>query len=228
MNKLNSEIPDHMKKPLRAMLLSSMDCDTLDVFEIQLFEWYVKEAETTLKKMLETENSYIEEQISIGIEDINDSGIVAVEYYSKRIRYSHIIYLTSLLESCLERACTTLTVAVGKENIPFSIKELKDDQWSKKRKYLERYGKFELPNQCWSELQTLIKVRNFLVHENGDTNNLSEELKHLLNECQGLDVSRNEFKIEESYIQSSFQSVKLFVNSVEKQVNLVIQRIRQL
>ncbi len=214
-----------MKITLRALMLAQMDTDTFDVFEVELFDWYVKETETIMNKMLSSEQSYIQEQIAAGIPDINDSGMVAVEYYTKRIRYSHIIYLTSLLESCLERACSNLTVAIGKEKIPFSINDLKGDQWSKRRNFLERYGCFALPNELWSELKTLISVRNYLVHEKGNTENLKDGLRKQLEMCPGLDIDSYEFKIEENYIQHAFQAVKTFVKAVDKEVVKVVQRV---
>ena len=134
-----NELPEHLKERVRALLLDQLGKDTLDVFEIELCDWYFSKTEAVLTEMLSIERAYIQEQAATQAEDINDSGIVAVEYYTKRIRYSHVIYLTSLLETCLERACSKLTSAVGTKNIPFAFNELTGDQWSKKRKFLERY-----------------------------------------------------------------------------------------
>ncbi len=226
MTKTELELPEHMKKTLRALMLAQMDINTFDVFEVDLFDWYVKETEAVLNNMLSTEQSYIQEQIESGVPDINDSGMVAVEYYTKRIRYSHIIYLTSLLESCLGRACSNLTATIGKEKIPFKLKDLRGDQWSKKRNFLERYGSFALPNELWSKVKTLITVRNFLVHENGNTEGLKDEQRKQLAKCPGIDVDSYEFKIEESYIQHAFLAVKSFVNAVDEQVEKVVQRVR--
>jgi len=138
MNKLPLEPPEHLKKSLRTLMLAQLGSDTLDIFELELFDWYVKETESVLRQMLAGEHAYIQEQIAAGTPDVNDSGMVAVDYYGKRLRYSHIIYLTSLLETCLERACTTLTTAIGKDAVPFSLEDLGGDQWSKRRKFLER------------------------------------------------------------------------------------------
>jgi len=218
------ELPDHLKKSLRALMLAQMGNDTLDIYEIELFDWYVKETEAVLNRMLSSENAYIQEQIAAGTPDINDSGVVAVEYYTKRMRYSHVIYLTSLLETCLERACSNLTIAVGKGTMPFALAELTGDQWSKKRKFLERYGHFELPKDLWSELQVLISVRNTLVHENGNTANLPGDQRTTLQKRPGLDIEGREFKIEEAYIRHAFQAMKSFVQAVEERVGEVIRR----
>jgi hypothetical protein len=219
-----NQLPEHLKERVRALLLAQMGNDTLDVFEIELFEWYVRNTEAVLTEMLSGEHEYIQEQVAAQVEDINDSGILAVEYYTKRLRYSHVIYLTSLLETCLERACSKLTSAVGSENIPFSVNELTGDQWSKRRKFLERYGHFELPKDIWSEVKVLISVRNDLVHQNGSTSNLTEEQRNALKKQPGIDVTGYEFKIDEAYVAHAFRAVKLFVGAVEEQVGQAIRR----
>lgn len=222
MTKTELELPKHLKKTLRALMLSQMNTDTFDVFEVELFAWYVKETESLMHKMLSSEQAYIQERVAEGAPEINDSGMVAVEYFTKRIRFSHVIYLTSLLESCLERACSNLSIAIGKEQIPFGLKELKGDQWSKRREFLERYGRFVLPNDLWPK--TLITVRNYLVHENGSTENMKENDRKQLESCPGLDINSYEIKIEEDYIQDAFQAVKLFVKAADEEVGKVVQR----
>jgi hypothetical protein len=197
---------------------------TLDIYEIELFEWYVKETESVLDGILATERAYIEEQTSSGIEDVNDSGMVAVEYYIKRIRYSHVIYLTSLVETCLERACSALTSHMRAEELPFGLNELAGDQWSKKRKYLERYGRFEFPRASWSAIQVLILVRNYLVHENGSTANLKPDQKKSLQKYLGLRIDGHEFAIERTYIDRAFQAVRSFVETLEAEMTRAVRR----
>src|SRR5665647_2544818 len=102
-------VPEAVKKSLRTMLLRQIQgTPALDTYELELFDWYIKETETLLDEMLSSERAFIQEQVQAGAEDLNDSGIVAVDYYLKRVRYSHIIYMASLLESFLDRSCTCL------------------------------------------------------------------------------------------------------------------------
>ncbi|CDH45917.1 hypothetical protein [Candidatus Contendibacter odensensis] len=130
----------------RKMMLDNLkSTSTIDGYELQLFDWYIRETEQLIAGMLSAEKTYIQEQIDAGAEDINDSGIVAAEYHLKRVRYSHVIYMTSLLEIFLERSCEKLTNIIGKQNMPFNVGDLQGDPWSVKRKFLERYGKFEIP-----------------------------------------------------------------------------------
>lgn len=226
MAKLPLEPPEHLKKALRAGLLAQLGSDTLDVFELELFDWYVRETEAVLGQMSAGEHAYIQEQIAAGRSDLNDSGIVAVEYYAKRLRYSHIIYLTSLLETCLERACTKLTTAIGKDAVPFAPDELNGDQWSTKRKFLERYGRFELPRERGAEVRVLIEVRNYLVHDNGSTANLKGKHRTEFKKRPGLDVDGYEIKIDEAFVRHGYEAVKAYVQAVEEKLREVIQRAR--
>ncbi len=220
------EPPEHLKKSLRALMLAQLDSDTLDIFELDLFDWYVKETEAVLGQMLAGERAYIQEQIDAGIPDINDSGMVAVDYYAKHLRYSHIIYLTTLLETCLERACTTLTSAIGKDAVPFAPDELSGDQWTAKRKFLERYGRFEIPRDRGAEVRVLIQVRNYLVHENGSTANLKDDHRAAFKKRPGLDVDGNELKIDVAYVKHGYEAVKAYVQAIEERLREVIRRAR--
>lgn len=224
-NRDDFEIPDAVKQSLRAMLLKQIKgTSVLDVYELELFEWYVKETETLLTGILSTENAFIQEQVQSGTEDINDSGMVAVDYYLKRVRYSHVIYMASLLETFLERSCEAVTMAIGEQNLPFTTAELKGDQWSVKRKFLERYGKFSIPNQNWSDIQALITLRNNLVHDNGDTSELKASDKRMLAKRQGIMLDGNEVVIDAAYIHEAFRAIKSLVRFMEEKIGFVVER----
>lgn len=228
MNKPEIELPAHLKKSLRALMLDQMGEDTLDLYEFELFDWYVKETESVLSKMLSSELAYIQEQIEAGIPDVNDSGMLAVEYYTKRIRYSHIIYLASLFESCLERACSKLITAVGNDIMPFGPTELKGDQWAKRRKFLERYGNIIIPKDLWSEPKLLISIRNYLVHENGSTASVSDdERREIINKCPGVDIKSTDFVLEEAYIRHASEALRKLVQAVEIGIGQVIQKAQR-
>lgn len=227
MTKPEIELPEHLKKTLRTLMLDQMGKDTLDLYEFELFDWYVKETEVVLSKMLSSERAYIEEQIATGNPEINDSGMLAVEYNTKRIRYSHIIYLASLFESCLERACSKLITAVGHEVMPFGPTELKGDQWAKRRKFLERYGDITIPKELWSEPNMLNKIRNYLVHENGSTTSISDEERKEINKRPGVDIKSTEFVLEETYIRHASEALRKLVQAVETGVGEVIQKAQQ-
>lgn len=224
-SKNDKPIPDAVRKSLRQILLNQFqNTATLDNYELELFDWYVKESETLLEDMLSSEITFIKDQVQVGAEDINDSGIVAVNYYLKRVRYSHITYMASLLETFLDRSCTALNAVIGDQNTPFAVNELKGDKWSVRRKYLERYGKFSVPDSLWLDINALITLRNNLVHENGSTCNMKVDDRKILAKRSGIILDGNEVVIESDYIASAFVAIKLLVQFIEEQIGDVVDR----
>jgi len=221
----DNSIPDALKRPFRMSLLHQIQgTSTLDIHELEFFDWYVKETETLLVNMLSSERAFIQEQVQVGAEDINDSGMVAVNYYLKRVRYSHVIYMASLLETLLERSCVTLTTVIGDQNLPFAVTELKGDNWTVKRKFLERYGKFSVPDNLRSEIQALITLRNNLVHDNGSTCDMKDDERKILAKCSGINLDGYEVAIEDDYIRSALESIKSMVRFIEGQIGAVVDR----
>lgn len=199
----------------------------VDSFELELFEWYAKETDDLLEKSLHEEIEYLNKQYGSGYdyERINDSGIMAVEYYAKRIRGSHAIYLTSLLETFLKRSCSRLECAIGTQNLPLSLSKIKGNQWERKRKFLEECGGFSVPDAIWSEVHALILIRNNLVHDNGETCALKEEFKILIASKIGVSIERSEIAIEKEYINHAFDVMKSLFRYIDEQIKGVIKNL---
>lgn len=71
-DRIDLQVPDAIKQLLRTMALKQMKgTPTLDTYEIELFEWYVKETESVLTGMLSSERDYIKAQIQSGSHEIN-------------------------------------------------------------------------------------------------------------------------------------------------------------
>lgn len=224
------DVPENIKRMLRQSFLEEEDLQpllSLDVFELELFEWYVKETDQIIDKMLVAEQACIQEQLDAGREHVNDSGIVAANYYLRRIRYSHVIYLTSLVETFLSRECTRLSVAIGERNLPFKLEELSGNQWKKKRKFLERYGNFTLSDDVWRSLDDLIILRNSIVHDNGMVSDLSKKHRDRLKKYVGIKLTNVEVVVEPSYVKGAFASVRKLCEAVDRDVSDAIRRARQ-
>lgn len=187
----------------------------LDVDEISLFEWFEREHEALIGRMLQSEKDGIQKQVDAGVEDINDSGMVAVEYFVKRSRYSHVIFLASLLETYLDDACQTLTNSLGEHNVTFRLEELAGDKWSKRKKFLERYGKFQIPEAIWSPVSAITSIRNILVHDNGNCAQVSEKAKQGYRGIPGINVDHYEMAIEPSFISGALSSLRKLVDFVD-------------
>lgn len=192
--------------------------------ELSLFEWYLRENAKVTDKMLAEEREFIQQQIDAETDDVNDSGMLAVEYYIKRVRYADIIYMASLLESYLSKACEKLIAASGAHNIIFQPDELAGDKWTKRKKFLERYGRFDIPTEHWSSLQTLIRVRNILVHENGSSDAISQDDRNRIKWSPGISASHDELVIEVEYIGHCFSAFRSLVGFVDENLDHVIDR----
>ncbi len=218
-------VPEGIKRMLQQSFLEDLQrTSSLDVFEIELFEWYVREAEEVINKMLAAEREYIQKQINAEREDINDSGIAATKYYLKRVRYSHVIYLTSLVETFLDWECTRLAVAIGDQNIPFKVNELSGNQWERKRRFLERYGKFTLSEGIWRDIHDLITLRNNIVHNNGAVSELNNGHRSRLQKYAGIKLASTEVVLESSYVTEAFASVRKLCEAIDRSVGDAIQR----
>lgn len=231
MNSDDQPVPEQIKTSLRerartALINRQFDVTSsmLDMEELELFSWYVNKTENTLDEMRSNALAYIRQQHDAGADPVNDSGMVAVEYFLKRVRYSHVIYLTSILETFLERWCERLTALLGPENLFFTTKDLKGDQWSVRRKFLEKYGKFVISKDVWSGIHTLICLRNNLVHDNGVTADLNSEDKNRFAKQPGIVLSGRSVVVEPEYIRSAVQLTKQLVQLVDAELAALISR----
>jgi hypothetical protein len=225
-----SKLTPELKALLRREWLGQLrDRGVLDTFELELelFGWYLRETDELIVQMEVEEVACIREQLDAGDPEPNDSGIVAASYYARRVRYSHVIYLASLLESVMKRECRRLFVALGKPNVPFLWSDLKGDPWSAKRQFLEKYGHFEIEPMLWRPLQHLLNVRNVLVHDNGTVDSLSLDRRAAITKASGIDIISDELEIKAEYIQSAFEAVQKIARFLNENVRVVIDRAIQ-
>lgn len=219
------KISSNMRQALRKGLLEQILRDSPpDRMEAELFDWYTVEVDRIIESMYSSEQQFMEQQVKAEVEDLNDSGMVAVNYFAKRIRYSHIVFLNSMFESYLEQACIRLKHAVGVENIPFDLGELSGDKWSVRRKFLERYGHFEIDKAKWGFATLVADIRNLLVHDNGNTLELKPAVKGRFEKVVGLRICDNEMEIESSFIKYASNGLQCLIGSIHDEISQVIAR----
>src|SRR5215469_461731 len=157
-------MPEYLREHFRDNFLATLQANrSLEFHELDLFHWFAAETDKTWKRMEEQELHYINQQQVAGLSEINDSGILATNYYRKRMRSSHVIFLSSLLEGAMKRECDRITSALYNQ-LPFRLNELKGDPWIARKIFLERYGAFDIPSDVWTPIKDLLTVRNALVH----------------------------------------------------------------
>jgi hypothetical protein len=224
---VKSHIPEWLKSINRGRgwMRNSLNATSyMYSLEIELFDFYVNDTEKHLEAMHSQELAYIQEQIDAGAEDINDSGIIPVKYFFRRVRYSHVIYMVSLLESFLKSSCKTLEAILIEDEIQFSLEEKpRNGRYptiNQRREHLERLGKFKIPTDIWSvEIRNLIKLRNSLVHNNGSLSKSNSK------NLPGVKEESGEYVIEAEYISSASVAIKSLIQFVEKQLLLAIDSV---
>ena len=217
-------VPDYLKLGMHRRFLARLkDSRSLDTYELDLFRWFRTETEETWDRMDSEEQRYIEEQVISESEEINDSGVLAVDYYRKRMRSSHVIFLASLLEGSMKRECDRITLALG-EQILFKPSELKGDPWSIRKTFIEKYGSFVITNNLWAPIQALLSVRNALVHHSGETSLLTEQQIRELGKIDGVTVDAGYVGIDVSFIDAMSKSVQDLMEFIHSNTNDVIDR----
>jgi len=227
MDNENFEIPEYLKALFDTELHKELASEPFfPIHELSLFRWHVEETEALHKRMHAGELAYINKQLSANQEDINDSGVIPVEYFHMRIRYSDVVYLVSLLETALEAACVRLRLVLPPDSILFDLKELKGQKWEVPRKYLERYGQFKHPKKLWQPINKLVLLRNAIVHDNGSTYSLSVGDKKALAKCIGLTLSDYRINVKVEYVQSAVGELETLIRYYEENVTQAIERIK--
>lgn len=217
-----AEIPENLKSAMRMRFLSGLkSIDAVDLYELELFRWFRDETERTWASMEAKEQRYIKEQSGQGAEDINDSGLIAADYYCKRMRYSHVIFLTTILEGAMKQECARLSKALGPLAL-FELRDLKGGPWTVKKLFLERYGHFEVSDVLWTPIKQLLNVRNAIVHHSGDLLPLTEEQSSSLQKIKGISLNSNEVQIDNEYVDLAIAAVQEALEFIHNEVDKVI------
>jgi hypothetical protein len=220
---LAGNIPESLKVLFRKSLLEqTKEDDGLGVFEVSLFEFYLKENEAAIERMLNAEAAYVREQMSQGVELVNDSGIVAAEYFTKRLRYADVIYLCSLAETFLVGACKKLVLLLNRPEVTF-VPRRSGGKWMQCKAFLQTHA-VQLPATSWQTLERLWTARNCIVHDNGDAEGLNEAQKTALSLAPGIRLLRHELIIEPPFVLTAFAAFREIVTSVNSQLGQKIDK----
>ncbi len=184
--------------------------------ELPLFEWYVEENEKLMAEMSTEALSSIQAQIDAGMDEINDSALVPIQYFIKRIRYSHVIYAASLGETYLKDAINRLTATLGEKRIKFKLTQLNGPDWARERLYLEGYGEFQISDNLWASFSNINKIRNALAHENGQ--------KREYEKLPGISFDGTTIVVEPDFIKYAIEALRSFMDFVDSKLCVVIDR----
>jgi hypothetical protein len=135
-------------------------------------------------------------------------------------RKSTLVSVYSCLENALRILCRHLCARHG---YPVKLDDLRGEGIVRAKDYLEKLAKvdFSALNDEWSHLMTLNRIRNCIVHCEGDikSSTSAAQLQNIVNKTRGLFL-RNEryIRVEREYVDSGITKAEKFLDKLYQQV----------
>ncbi len=135
-------------------------------------------------------------------------------------RKSTLMSLYTFLESQLHRVCV---LAKERHELTLDVAELKGEGVVRSKDYLKKHGLLDTTpiNGEWSSIQEFNKVRNCLVHCNGNIRFYRNEnqIKKIVEQSQHLELLHGEVLfISKDYVDFTISNMELFIEEVHRQV----------
>lgn len=155
------------------------------------------------------------------IEDyFSDDYYIIEEIHVGLYRKSTLVSVYSFLENSMNSLCRLLGT---RHTYPVSLNDLRGEGIIRAKDYLEKLAKvdFNALNDEWSHLMTLNKIRNCIVHSEGDikASKSSTQLENVINATSGLSLRHEKnIKIEREYVDFCIKKVEVFLEKLYQQV----------
>ena len=136
--------------------------------------------------------------------------------YLKTFRYSIIVTIYSLLEISLNDLCHYLC---NSKKLSLSLEELRGDGIERAKLYLTKACSIDFPesNNEWNEILKLNKIRNCIVHAQGDIlhDKSPQKLKNIVANTTGIYLESDRFiRIESGYINTALSNTEKLLEAV--------------
>lgn len=134
-----------------------------------------------------------------------------IEYiYLRMHRYSAVLAVYAFLESSMNILCTDFE---KKMNIPISVSDMRGEGINRFKLYLERLASvdFDKINPQWSNLKTLNKLRNCIMHADGNADKMqgSSKLIGLIDARSDLFfIEKNLVMLSSEFVYKSIEDIK--------------------
>ena len=189
----------------RAAIESLLQKPVLDYYDLELFKWFVGISNASIEEMNSEAAAETRRQVEAGDDCVGDAFIPA-DYFLRSLRYAQVVQLVSLVEHFLRLACERLTL-IDKNRIIFKVEDLAGNKIQKQRKFLERFGGFQIDDERWKIVDDLIRVRNVIVHDFGRPNNWA-----VINNIR---LENGELIIEDAFIANAISSLDRLFTDIE-------------
>ena len=136
--------------------------------------------------------------------------------FLKTFRYSTIVTVYSLLEISLNDLCCYLC---NTKKLALSLDELRGDGIERAKLYLAKVCLVDFPETGneWNEIQKLNKIRNCIVHAQGDIENAKspQKLRNIVANTSGIELENDRFvRIDSAYIITTLSNTKKLLETV--------------
>jgi len=143
----------------------------------------------------------------------SEENYIIENVYIKIFRYSSLISIYSFLEISMHQLCRHLK---RHKNIDIEIEDIKGNGINRYKIYISKACGISFPDTLneWSEIIKLNKIRNCLVHCEGNISiaNSPSKLKNIINNTAGLSLARDkEIVIDSSYLNKSITNIETFI-----------------
>lgn len=135
-----------------------------------------------------------------------------IEYiYLRMHRYSAILAAYSFLESSMNILCADFE---KKMDISISVSDMSEKGLNRFKLYLKRYASVDFAeiNPQWSNLKTLSKLRNCIMHADGNVEKMqgSSKLIVLINAHSDLSfIEKNQVMLSSEFVYKSIKDIKV-------------------
>lgn len=149
----------------------------------------------------------------------SDDYYIIEEIHVGMYRKSTLVSIYSFLENSMNGLCRYLS---ARHDYPVKLYDLRGEGIVRAKDYLEKLARvdFDALNGEWSHLMTLNKIRNCIVHSEGDIKaSRNSHIGNIITNNASLSL-RNEryIKIDRKYVDFSINKVEEFLDKLYQQV----------
>ncbi len=177
---------------------------------------YLKTMQDFIDKQEEYEVKAIEASFPKGTE-INWSYHYPIhweEIFTTQLRSSFVVSLVSLTEWHLNMICKHIMIIL---DLPIKHNELRGNIFHRGRKYLEIFAKYKKHSEeLWRIMELIYEVRNCIVHNNNDLENMqsAKKLSKFIEEQPGLSLNSGFLEIQAEFPIFCIDTIQEFILSL--------------
>lgn len=150
----------------------------------------------------------------------SDEHYMIEEIYIGMYRKSTLVSIYSFVENSLNDLCKHLN---KKNSYPITLDDLKGEGIERAKSYLEKLAKvdFQVLNGEWCHLQDLNKIRNCIVHCEGDIKSLKSDskIKNIVAQNPSLSLkNERNLSIEREYVDFCITKTETFLEKLYQEV----------